>query len=57
LTLVGAPTISADKKKVYQIVDGGVAGTDYTVQFKITTSAGYIYEHPVLNAIKVEVVK
>jgi len=57
LTLVGSPTISTDKTKVYQIVDGGVAGTDYTIQFKITTSAGYVYEHPVLNAIKVEVVK
>jgi len=57
LNLVGSPTISTDKTKVYQIVDGGVAGVDYTVQFKITTSAGYVYEHPVLNAIKVEVVK
>jgi len=57
LTPVGGATISADKTKVYQIIDGGVAGVDYTVQFKITTSAGHIYEHPVLNAIKVEVVK
>jgi len=57
LTPVGAATISADKRKVYQIIDAGVAGVDYTVQFKITTSAGYVYEHPVLNAIRVEVVK
>lgn len=53
LTAVGAPSI--DGLSVYQIVEGGASGVDYSVLFKVTTSAGYIYNHPDKEAILVKV--
>ena len=53
LTL-GTPGIDGDE--VFVEVSVGTAGTDYEVQFKITTSSGKVFEHPELNAILVKVV-
>lgn len=39
LTLTGAVVI--DSPRVSQFIEGGTAGTDYTVRFHITTSLGY----------------
>lgn len=54
LTLVGLPGNSGSE--VYQKVSGGVAGTDYVVQFKVTTSTGQVFDHPYLDAFLVKVV-
>jgi len=54
LTLVGLPGI--DGEEVYQKVSGGVAGTDYVVQFVVHTSAGQTYDHPYMDAFLVKVV-
>jgi hypothetical protein len=43
LSVEGAPAIIGTDE-VSQVIYGGTAGTDYTVLFKVTTSAGYIYE-------------
>lgn len=53
LTKVGSP--SKDDTHVYQIVEGVTVG-EYEIQFKITTSAGYVHNHPELNVLKVKVV-
>ena len=34
----------------------GVTAGEYEIQFKITTSAGYVHNHPELNVLKVKVV-
>ena len=39
LTLTGA--VEIDGTQVSQFVEGGTAGTDYTVRFHITTNLGY----------------
>jgi hypothetical protein len=54
LGLDGDPTI--DGLEVKQMVYGGMAGVRYVVQFKITTSIGYIFENPQYDAITVRVV-
>lgn len=54
LTLVGAPQVSG--VYVTQVVSGGVAKTDYLVRFKVTTSAGQVYEHPNIDSVLVKVV-
>jgi hypothetical protein len=43
ISVDGAPAIIGTDE-VSQVIYGGTAGTDYTILFKVTTSAGYIYE-------------
>ena len=54
LELVGNVVI--DGNVVSQLIDGGVAGKDYSVLFKITTSVGYIYNNPRKDLILVRVI-
>jgi len=49
----GSPVISGDE--VSQMVKDGVAGIDYTVLFKVTTSSGKIWNHPLYNSVLVRV--
>ncbi len=51
---VGAASYSDNE--VSAEVSGGTAGTNYKVQFKMTTSSGKIFKHPVKDAIVVKVV-
>lgn len=53
LTL-GAGSISSNE--VSAEVSSGVAGEEYKVQFKMTTSSGKIFKHPVYDSIIVKVV-
>ena len=41
LTLTGLVQISGTQ--IHQIVEGGVAGTDYVIRFTMTTSAGQVF--------------
>jgi len=52
--IIGTPGKS--DKGVYVKVSGGTVDVDYIVQFKVTTSSGKIFNHPILDAIKVRVV-
>ncbi len=54
LTL-GTPTIDVVNHIVEVLVSNGTAGITYTVQFKVTTSAGNIYKHPHRDIVKVKV--
>jgi hypothetical protein len=53
LTLVGDCVISGGR--VEQVVNGGVAGVSYLVQFTITTSGGDTFCNPDYEAIIVRV--
>lgn len=53
LTL-GTPTKSGNEISVE--ISSGTAGTNYKVQFKMTTSTGKIFNHPVKDSIIVKVV-
>jgi hypothetical protein len=54
LTLSGTATIGG--AEVYQKVTGGTAGTEYLLQFKVTTSRPEIFKNPEIDAILVKVV-
>ena len=54
LILDGDPVIFG--QRIMQMVYGGVAGTDYLVQFTVTTSNGSIYASPDHDAIIVRVI-
>lgn len=51
LAKVGSPTINGDGNAVQQVVEAGVAGTDYTVKFEVTTSLSY--KHDAFFRVKV----
>lgn len=54
LTAEGAPVI--DGNTVSQVISGGVIKKNYTVLFKVTTSAGFIYSNPKKESILVKVI-
>lgn len=54
LTAEGAPVI--DGNEVSQVISGGVAKKNYTVLFKVTTSAGFVYNNPKRESILVKVI-
>ena len=57
LATEGAVVIAADGKSFSWVITGGLAATgDYLVQFKVTTSSGKVFEHPIREAIKVKIV-
>lgn len=56
LETVGSVSIDSDGKEFSWIVQLGVAGTEYTVQFQVTTDAGKIYKHPTRESIVVMIV-
>lgn len=41
LTLVGSPVIDGDE--VRQVIEGGVDGDDYVLEFEVDTSASFTY--------------
>ena len=51
---VGTPVVDGAKVKVS--IEGGTLAQTYRVQFRVTTSAGYVYEHPERDAILVRIV-
>lgn len=51
---VGAASYSGSE--VSAEVSGGVAAEEYKVQFKMTTSSGKVFNHPVKDSIVVKVV-
>jgi hypothetical protein len=53
LVLTGDPIINLNE--VSQIIEGGVTGIEYTVQFKVITSTGKIFCHPYIDVIKVKI--
>lgn len=54
LTAEGGPEI--DGNTVSQVISGGVIKKNYTVLFKVTTSAGFIYNNPEKESILVKVI-
>jgi hypothetical protein len=44
------------ENEVTVLVSGGTAGTEYLVQFKITTSIGNVFKNPEKDAINVKVI-
>jgi len=56
LETVGTVSIATDGKSFSWVVQKGLAGIEYEVQFKVTTDAGKIFEHPVREMIKVIIV-
>ena len=56
LAVDGAVSIAADGKSFAWVVKDGIAGTEYEVQFKVTTDAGKIFEHPIREMILVKIV-
>lgn len=52
----GSVDIDSGGKEFSWVVQKGVAGTEYTVQFKVTTDAGKIFEHPIRESILVKIV-
>ena len=49
----GSVSIATDGKSFSWVVKDGKAGTEYKVQFKVTTDGNKIFEHPVREMIKV----
>jgi len=56
LTTVGDPQISTNGREVSQMISGGNSGVNYEVLFKVTTSAGHIYNRPGKDSVLVKVV-
>lgn len=56
LTAVGDPQISADGREVSQMISEGMSGVNYQVLFRVTTSAGNIYNQPGKDSILVKVI-
>lgn len=56
LEVQGDPQISADGRGVSQMIHGGLAGVNYEVLFKVTTSAGHVYNRPGLDSVLVKVI-
>ena len=54
LTVVTPATINSNE--VSSEISLGVAAEEYKVQFKVTTSSGKIFSHPVRDSIVVKVV-
>ena len=54
LELIG--DVNIEGSIVSQLIAGGVAGKDYSVLFKIATSAGYVYNSPGKDSILVRVI-
>ena len=52
----GLVSIDSGGREFNWTIQKGVAGTEYTVQFKVTTDAGKIYEHPVGEKVIVKIV-
>lgn len=55
LTPVGDPQVSANGREVSQMISGGISGVNYEVLFRVTTSAGNIYNRPGKDSILVKV--
>lgn len=51
---IGTPIIGTNTVGV--LISIGSKGVDYIVRFKVTTSVGYIYNHPELDSILVKVI-
>lgn len=51
--ILGTPSKNGNKVSV--MINGGVAGKTYLVLFKVTTSAGHIYNDPDRDAIEVRI--
>lgn len=56
LATVGSANIATDGKSFSWVVEKGLASTEYEVQFKVTTSGGKIFEHPIREMILVKIV-
>lgn len=56
LVTSGSVSIASDGKSFSWVVEKGRAGIEYEVQFKVTTDAGKIFEHPIREMIKVIIV-
>ena len=56
LATVGSASIDEGGKEFSWTVEKGRVGYEYTVQFKVTTDAAKIYEHPQRESIIVSIV-
>ena len=56
LVTSGSASIDEGGKEFGWVVEKGRAGIEYTVQFKVTTDAAKVYEHPVRESIIVKIV-
>ena len=56
LAVDGAVSIAGDGKSFSWVIKDGIAGTEYIILFKVTTSTGKIFNHPIRESIIVEVV-
>jgi len=51
---IGVPVVGDETVGV--LISLGTKGVDYIVRFKVTTSVGYVYNHPELDSILVKVI-
>ena len=50
LVAIGAPIIDVDV--VSQYIRGGIHGQDYYVEFKVTTTQGYVFQDAILVKVR-----